>query len=110
MRIQRGRTLPLKVSLLGPNGASLDASKVKSPPKVGVRFRTRSGKEVNRTSSVEAGDFGKGGRLVFRESYWKFDLMSDALPELGTYKVEVVSGDETEYRVEPTCTLLVTIE
>jgi hypothetical protein len=62
-----------------------------------------SGKAVDRTSRVESGDFGKGGRFVFREQYWKFDLQTDALGESGTYVVELVSGDEGQYRVDPTC-------
>jgi hypothetical protein len=68
-----------------------------------VRHTASSGKMVDRTSRVEAGDFGKQGRFVFREHYWKFDLQTDALPEAGTYVVELVSGDEGQYRVDPTC-------
>src|SRR5262245_27795023 len=103
-KFSRGRTLPLKATLLGPDGAPVPPDRVPSPPRVRVRLVAASGKEVDRTSRVEAGDFGKGGKsFVFREHYWKFDLQTDALPEAGTYVVELVSGDDAQYKVDPTC-------
>lgn len=110
LRIQRGRTLPLKATLLEKSGKGLDATAIKTAPKVQILFRSASGKEADRTRAIEAGDFGKGRSFVYRESYWKFDLQSDALPETGTYRVRVLSGDEAEYRVDPSCELLVTVE
>jgi hypothetical protein len=110
LRIKRGRTLPLKAVLLDKDGKALDASAVKTPPKVQILFRPASGPEADRTRAIEAGDFGKGRSFVYRESYWKFDLQSDALPETGTYRVRVLSGDEAAYRVDPSCELLVTVE
>lgn len=110
LRIKRGRTLPLKAVLLGDGGKALDARAVKTPPKVQILFRPASGPEADRTRAIEAGDFGKGRSFVYTESYWKFDLQSDALPETGTYRVRVLSGDEAEYRVDPSCELLVTVE
>ena len=103
MKIERGRTLPLKATLLGPDGAPVTADRVPSPPRVRVRHEAASGKEVDRTSRVTAGDFGKKGRFVFSERYWKFDLQSDTLSDSGTYVVELVSGDDALYRVDPTC-------
>ncbi len=110
LRIKRGRTLPLKALLLDKTGRALNASAIKTVPKVQILFRPASGPEADRTRAIEAGDFGKGRSFVYRESYWKFDLQSDALPETGTYRVRVLSGDEAEYRVDPSCELLVTVE
>lgn len=110
LRIKRGRTLPLKATLIDKSGKTLDASAIKTAPKVKILFRPASGPEADRTRAIEAGDFGKGRSFVYRESYWKFDLQSDALPETGTYRVRVLSGDEAEYRVDPSCELLVTVE
>ena len=110
LRIKRGRTLPLKALLLDKTGKPLGASGVKTAPKVQILFRPASGPEVDRTRVVEAGDFGKGRSFVFRESYWKFDLQSDALSATGAYRVRVLSGDEAEYRVDPSCELLVAVE
>jgi hypothetical protein len=110
LRIKRGRTLPLKALLLEKGGKALDASAIKTPPKVQILFRPASGPEADRTRAIEAGDFGKGRSFVYRESYWKFDLQSDALPETGTYRVRVLSGDEAEYRIDPSCELIVNVE
>ncbi len=109
MKIERGRTLPLKATLLGPDGAPVSADRVPSPPRVRVRQAAASGKEVDRTSRVTAGDFGKKGRFVFSERYWKFDLQSDALSDSGTYVVELVSGDDAQYRVDPPCAFRFTL-
>ncbi len=110
LRIKRGRTLPLKATLLDKSGKALDALAIKTAPKVQILFRPASGPEADRTRAIEAGDFGKGRSFVHRESYWKFDLQSDALPETGSYRVRVLSGDEAEYRIDPSCELPFTVE
>jgi hypothetical protein len=101
MEIQRGRTLPLKARLLDPAGKPV-AEGLDPAPKIRL-VKIDGGTEVEQSEVAVAGDFGKARRFVFRESYWKFDLATADFPELGTYRAEVVSGDESRYAVEPTC-------
>jgi hypothetical protein len=102
MQIQRGRTLPLKASLFDAASKPAGAQSLDPPPEIRL-LRLEEGAEVDRTEQADAGDFGQGGKFVFRESYWKFDLATADFPELGTYRAEIVSGDDSRYRIEPRC-------
>jgi hypothetical protein len=102
MEIQRGRTLPLKANLLDAAGTPARDQQIDPPPEIRL-LKLEEGGEVDRTEQAAAGDFGQAGRFVFRESYWKFDLATADFPELGTYRAEIASGEESRYRIEPRC-------
>ena len=101
MEIQRGRTLPLKATLLDDSGKP--AQQIDPPPEIRL-LKLEEGGEVNRTEQADAGDFGKAGRFVFREAYWKFDLAT-ADSELGTYRAEIAPGGGSRYRIDPRCSV-----
>jgi hypothetical protein len=102
MEIQRGRTLPLKAQLLDAARKPVTSDKLDPAPAIRL-IRVDAGAEVDQSEQAAAGDFGKAGKFVFRESYWKFDLDTADFPELGTYRAELVSGDESRYGVDPRC-------
>ena len=102
MEIQRGRTLPLKANLLDAGGKPAGAQQVDPPPEIRM-VRLEDGTETDRTEQAAAGDFGKARKFVFKERYWKFDLATADFPELGTYRAEMVSGDESRYGIGPPC-------
>lgn len=102
MDIQRGRNLPLKARLLDSAGKPVTSDEVEPAP--GIRLvRVEGQGELDQSEQVAAGDFGKGGRFVFRESYWKFDLNTADFPELGRYRAELASGDDSRYRIQSPC-------
>ena len=102
MEIPRGRTLPLKAQLLDAAGKPVASAALEPAP--GIRLvRLDGGSEVDASEQVASGDFGKEGRFVFRESYWKFDLATADFAEPGTYRAELVSGDDSRYRIESPC-------
>lgn len=105
MEVERGRTLPLKATLLDEKGVRVEANGLAVPPKIQLVLRPDTPQESDVTEEIEAGDFGKGLRFVFREAYWKFDLPTDELSTRGAYRVRLVSEDPKKYRVEPTCAL-----
>lgn len=105
MEIQRGRTLPLKASLLDAEGKPVPAADLDPPPDIRM-VRLEDGTEADRTEQAAAGDFGKARKFVFKESYWKFDLATADFPELGTYRAEIVSGDDSRYGIEPRCAVI----
>ena len=102
MDIARGRTLPLKAQLLDAAGKPVTAKALEPVPAIRL-VRMDGGSEVDASEQVASGDFGKEGRFVFRESYWKFDLDTADFAEPGTYRAELVSGDESRYRIESPC-------
>lgn len=105
MEVERGRTLPLKATLLDEKGVRVEANGLAAPPKIQLVVRPDTSQESDVTEEIEAGDFGKGLRFVFREAYWKFDLPTEELSTLGPYRVRLVSEDQKRYRVEPACAL-----
>lgn len=107
MNIPRGRVLPLRAKLAMEGGAFADDKVVKAAPKVRVMFLTEKGQEVDRTDQIDVRDYGKGTSFVFDpEAHWKFDLGTLKFQENGRYRAILLSGDEAEYRVEPTCEVL----
>ena len=56
--------------------------------------------------SDEAMSLGRGGdanTFVFFLRKWRYYLRVKNYTARGTYTITMVSGDETEYRVNPTC-------
>jgi hypothetical protein len=106
IQIGRGRVLPLRAKLVKPDGTFADETTVKSTPTLSLKYKPESGPEVDKTSGMEVRDYGKGNHFVWdQEAHWKFDLGTGNLPDDGAYTVTVLSGDEKEYKVDPSCKL-----
>jgi hypothetical protein len=106
MNIPRGRVLPLRGKLVAPDGSFADQKIIKTAPAISFKFQPESGPEVDKTSTVEVRDYGKGNHFVWDdEAHWKFDLGTKSIENPGKYQVRMVSGDEAEYKVDPACTL-----
>src|SRR5262249_7975340 len=104
LQIGRGRVLPLRAKLILPDGSFGDENTIKTAPMVTLKYQPESGPEVDKTSKIEVRDFGKGNHFVWDdEAHWEFDLGTLSLPDDGKYVVTLVTGDEKEYRVDPTC-------
>ena len=107
IRIARGRVLPLRAKLVLPDGSFGDATVLKTAPKISLQFLPESGPPVDKSGGLEVRDYGKGNSFVFdQEAHWKFDLGTGNLPDDGRYKVSLITGDESEYRVDPACALV----
>ncbi len=106
MNIPRGRVLPLRGKLVAADGSFADQKTLKTPPAISFKFQPESGPEVDKTATVEVRDYGKGNHFVWDdEAHWKFDLGTKSLEDSGKYQVRLVSGDEAEYKVDPSCAL-----
>jgi len=106
MDIPKGRVLPLRAKLVLPDGSFGNQKTIKTTPMVSFKFLPESGPEVDKTAGMEVRDYGKGNHFVWDdEAHWKFDLGTRNLTDNGKYRVTLLSGDEKEYRVDPTCTM-----
>jgi hypothetical protein len=104
MQIAKGRVLPLRAKLVGPDGSFGDQSSLKTPPAISFHYLPESGPEVDKTGGMEVRDYGKGTHFVWDdEAHWKFDLGTGNLADDGKYRVTLLSGDEAEYKVDPAC-------
>lgn len=56
---------------------------------------------------AEAGD--AGNLFIFDDTYWGLNMKAKGLSP-GHYTLSVVSGDATEYQVDPTCEVGVSIQ
>jgi hypothetical protein len=106
LHIGRGRVLPLRAKLTAEDGTFGDATTLQASPIITLKYQPQGKPAVDKTSGLEVRDYGKGNSFVWdQEAHWKFDLGTGNLPDDGKYVVTMSSGDETEYRVDPPCTL-----
>jgi hypothetical protein len=104
MQVGKGRVLPLRGKLAMDGGGFADGSAVKAAPRVRVFFLSESGAETDRTDQIDVRDYGKGTAFVWDpEAHWKLDLGTLKFQDRGRFKAQLLSGDESEYRVEPLC-------
>ena len=107
IHIGRGRVLPLRGKLVGPDGKFGDATVLKTPPVVTLTYQPEGKPEVDKSGVLEVRDYGKGRSFVWDpEAHWKFDLGTKSLPDDGQYTVTLSSGDPKEYQVDPVCSLV----
>jgi len=107
MQVGKGRVLPLRAKLADDSGGFGDDTTVKAHPMVRVAYQPETGAEVDKTDEIDLRDYGVGRSFVFdKEAHWKFDLGTLKFKQEGTYKVTVLSGDDAEYKVDPTCELV----
>ena len=106
-QIGRGRVLPLRAKLVLPDGTFGDDDALTAAPMIVLKYQPESGPEVDKSDGVEVRDYGKGKSFVFdKEAHWKFDLGTGNLPDDGKYTVSLRSGNDKEYKVDPTCSLV----
>jgi len=104
MNVAKGRVLPLRGKLAMEGGGFADMNVVKAPPRVRVFYIPDSGAEVDRTDQIDVRDYGKGTSFVWdAEAHWKFDLGTLKFADMGKYRAVLLSGDEAEYKVDPSC-------
>lgn len=101
------RVLPLRMTLVDEDGAIVSSI---TPPVVSVAYSgsyTYVEGELEELNSAGPGD--DGNQFVFNGTFWAFNLKTKGLAP-GTYTITAVSGNDTEYVIDPTCTALVEIE
>lgn len=102
----KNRALPLKAQLLDSNNLPVTDQDILTPPKVQVLYDEGiGGVPVDVEDDVlSAGQGTEGVYFVYTENeQWQFNLKTGNHSAPGTYLIEMVSGDSTEYIVEPTC-------
>jgi len=111
--------LPFTMRLLDEDGVPVYGQDLSSPPVLEVLFD--GGQELfdggEESVAVPAvpeelpfiGYGDEGNRFEFVNSYWQFYAATSGFGSLGTYYAAVVSGDESEYVVDPTCMVTFTI-
>ena len=100
--------LPFTMRLVDEAGVPVYGQDLSSPPVLDVMFDGEDASAVpEELPFIGYGD--DGNRFEFVNSYWQFYLDTSGLGSLGTYYAAVVSGDESEYVVDPACMVTITI-
>ena len=82
-----------------------------APPVIQVSFDSGGDSAVDVTDdALPAGQGTDGNQFSFSGSKWQFNLKTKNYSSSGTYTVTMVSGDASEYTIDPTCAGVFVIE
>lgn len=108
--VKKHRALPLKAQLFDNNNAVTDADIIASPV-IQISFDSGIGAAVDVTDqALPAGQGTAGNQFTFHDSKWQFNLETKNYTASGTYTINMVSGDVSEYTIDPTCMAKFVIE
>jgi hypothetical protein len=110
--VKNNRVLPLKVQLIDQYGALIIDTDVASPPVLQVTGKDSGGSNADLTNQgLFAGQGTETKQFVFSyDGKWQFNLMTKNYSEPGTYTISILTGDSSEYAIEPSCTAIFMIE
>lgn len=106
VRAKKNRVFPLKIELLDVDGYGLMLEDLSSPPVAQVMFTPDAGVHAIDVSeyALSAGEGSDGNQFVFTDDgFWQFNLQSKNYTASGEYLITAVSGDESEYTINPAC-------
>lgn len=109
---KNNRVLPLKVQLIDQYGALIIDTDVASPPVLQVTGKDSGGSNADLTNQgLVAGQGTEKKQFVFSyDGKWQFNLMTKNYTTPGTYTISILTGDSSEYAIEPSCTATFMIE
>jgi hypothetical protein len=102
--VKKNKVLPLKAELLNGNGNPITDADVIAPPVIQVFFYSGILPAVDVTDqALSAGQGTDGNQFEFSDGKWRFNLQTMNYTAAGTYTITMVSGDDSEYTIDPTC-------
>jgi hypothetical protein len=113
VKAKKNRAFPLKMELFDSDGFELTETQIAAPPVVQVMFTAEGGATAIDVSDdvLSSGQGSEGNQFAFtEEGIWQFNLKSSSYTAPGIYLVMAVSGDESEYVIEPACVTSFVIE
>jgi hypothetical protein len=113
VKAKKNRAFPLKMELSDGEGFAVMGGDLVAPPIVQVIFDPAGDDPAVDISDevVSSGQGSDGNQFVYTDDdIWQFNLKSGNYSAPGLYMVTVISGDETEYTIEPACVTSFEIE
>lgn len=106
VKVKNNRVLPLKMTLLDEFGETLGDSDLQSLPVVQVVYEAGDGSDAVDVSAdaLSVGNGSAGNRFEYMNNgRWQFNLKTRDYSASGQYLVTAVSGDASEYVIDPSC-------
>ncbi len=103
---RKNRVLPMMMKLFDSEGFELQAGDLVAAPVIQVIHTPATGEPGADVSddALSAGLGMDGNMFEYRgDGYWHFNLKVSNYSAPGEYLVTVISGDESEYTVDPSC-------
>ena len=104
--VRKNRVLPMMMKLFNSEGFELQAGDLVAAPVIEVIHTPGTGEpSADVSGDVLAAGLGTDGNMFeYRgDGYWHFNLKVSNYSAPGEYLVTVISGDESEYTVDPSC-------
>ena len=113
VRVRKNRVLPLKMEIYDDSGFAVTGNGLTAPPMLRVSYSPQlSNQSADVTNdAVAAGHGTEGKQFVFTEDgYWQFNLHTKSYSAPGTYTVNVSTGNELDYLIDPTCETIFVVD
>lgn len=112
--VKKNRALPLKAELSDPDSNAITATDISASPVVQVLYTSGIGAvpEDVTDDALNAGAGTDGNQFEYdpNTGKWQFNLKTKNYDAPGTYTITMVSGDESEYLIDPTCSASFVVE
>lgn len=104
VKVKKNRVLPLKGQMFDLDGFDMTDADIAASPMIQVLFDSGVGDAIDVTEeALAAGEGSEGNEFEFGVDYWRFNLKTSNYTAPGTYTITMVSGDATEYVIDPSC-------
>ncbi len=107
---KKNRVLPLRMTLADDEGTLMTGADISAAPVMQLTYNGAGTNDVVDLDSVDtAGQGDDGNVFTFGDDYWALNMKTKGLAP-GDYTITVVSGDSTEYVIDPTCEVDFTVQ
>ncbi|MFY0676820.1 MAG: hypothetical protein JXR18_05995 [Neptuniibacter sp.] len=100
--VKKNRALPFKAILAGDTDANISEFDVSAPPVINLTYISSALSSASEVDASSPGASFEGNQFQYIDGHWQFNLSTKQLAS-GTYTVKMLSGDNSEYEVNPTC-------
>ncbi|MFA6147724.1 MAG: hypothetical protein WC899_05900 [bacterium] len=110
--VKKDRVLPLKAQLIDQYGDMIIDTDIASPPVIQVTGMDSGGSNADLTHQELFAGKGTGKKqFVFTaDGKWQFNLKTKNYSKPGTYTISILSGNSSEYVIEPSCSAVIVID
>ena len=105
VRVKKNRVIPYKALLWDADDFAVTDGDLETPPVIQVSFTAvGSGETIDVTDdALPAGQGSDGNQFVYSDDAWQYNLRTKNYSASGLYTVDIISGDPSEYVINPSC-------